>query len=209
MNSSRLHIFLKQTFGEEGSFQKNPKDKGNYHDNKLYGTIWGISAKNHFGTFWKCYHLWNIGKVEESREIAREFYIQSRYWDDDYALINDSSLAFRIWDFGVNAGVFRAVKLLQKTLNKNYNTNLIEDGVFGKYTLLMTNKFAHPKVNFHLAYSEIITGETECYTLYVKALERFYRSLWNFLTFGSGWLSRLKRVFNGCPDLYEGIRYNN
>lgn len=202
---SRLIPFIKRTFGEEGSFQKHPKDSGNYYKGELYGTIWGITARDHFATFWKCYELWNNGYVNESRQVAQEFYRKSRYWDSDYEMINDSSLAFRIWDFGVNAGVVTSIKLLQQTLNTHYKTNLKIDGVFGIATLQTVNKYSDPDVCFKLKPDELIQGETECYTLYVQRLERYYRSLSNFFSFGKGWISRAKRVFNGCPDLYEKI----
>lgn len=200
--SSRLVPFIKRTFGEEGSFQKHPKDKGNYYKGKLYGTIWGITARDHFGVFWQCYELWNKGFVLESRMKAEEFYRKSKYWDEDYDLIADSSLAFRIWDFGINAGVVTAVKILQKTLNKYYKTELKPDGVFGQLTLRTVNYYSNPEINFLLKPDEFIKDENEAYTLYVRELEKYYRSLSNFFDFGNGWINRVKRIFNGCPDLY-------
>ena len=203
MEDSRLKPFILRTFGEEGSFQDNPKDKGNYYKGKLYGTIWGITARDHFGVFWLCLELWNAGLVAESRQRAECFYTESNYWNPLYDLIKDSSLAFKIWDFGINAGVVRSIQILQKTLNKNYAVNLAVDGIFGKYTLQMVNKYSSPQVKLILDPSEIIPGETEFYTLYIKALDKYYRSLQGFFTFGSGWISRLKRIFNGVPDLYS------
>lgn len=199
---SRLVPFIKRTFGEEGDFQKHPKDSGNYYKGVLHGTIWGITARDHFSMFWQCYELWNKGYINESRMKAEEFYRKSKYWDEDYELIKDSSLSFRIWDFGINAGVVTAVRLLQETLNKNYDAKLKVDGVFGLSTLQATNYFSNPEICYKLKPDELIENETECYTLYVWRLDKYYRSLKNFLIFGKGWISRVKRVFNGCPDLY-------
>lgn len=202
INSNRLLKFITRTFGEEGGYQNHPRDKGNYFNNQLYGTIWGITARDHFTVFIQCYNAWKDNNIELSKQIAMKFYIESHYWNEKYDLINDSSLAFRLWDFGVNAGVVKAVKLLQKTLNKYYNANLKEDGIFGKYTLLATNRYSHPSIRFYKNISDL-NGETECYYFYVKEIEKYYRSLKNFVYFGKGWLKRLKRVFNDSSDLFN------
>jgi len=205
MKDLRLQQFITATFGEEGSFQNNPKDKGNYYNGILYGTIWGITARDHFEVFTKAKALYDEGKIKESKSFARDFYTLSEYWNLLYNIINDSSLAFRIWDFGINAGYKTAVKLFQEVVKKNYEKSLKVDGVFGAKSLLAANKYSHPHVRFYLKNREMIPGETEFYTLYVKRLQKHYRSLKNFWYWGDGWLHRVKRIFNGVPDLYDQV----
>ena len=201
----RQMIFLAKTFGEEGGFQDDPNDKGNYYHGKLYGTIWGITAANHFSTFQKCYTLYEAGKIEESKKVAVLFYRVAGYWNPLYDIIMDVSLAFRIWDFGVNAGVVTSVKYVQQTIYKYYYPKIKVDGIFGTHTVTNLNRFSNKMVRKHLKQSEIIPGETEFYTLYIRRLEKHYRSLKNFWRFGSGWLKRVRRVFNGLPDLYQPL----
>jgi lysozyme family protein len=200
---SRLEAFLQQTFGEEGSFQKNPKDTGNYYKGVLYGTIWGITAKNHFSTFMTCLSLYQAGKIKESREYAANFYRKSCYWNSLYDKIADSSLAFRIFDFGINGGVVTSVKYVQEVI-KNYLPGYKVDGVFGEYTLRDINRLSNPSVRW-FEKIQLIDGETEFYTLYIKRLDKHYRGIKNFFTFGTGWTRRLNRIFNGVPDLYQPL----
>lgn len=201
---SRLEVFISETFGHEGGFQNHPKDKGNYYQGRLYGTIWGITARDHFNTFKKCLDLYRAGNVMLSRDTAVNFYRRAHYWNPLYDLIADASLAFRIWDFGINAGVYRSVVKIQKTIKKYYFKGLKVDGVFGEYTLRTINRLSIPEIRSYPKV-KLVEGESELYTLYVTKLEKFYRSLRNFVDFGRGWLRRLHTVFNGVPDLYQPL----
>jgi len=203
---SRLTKFIETTFGEEGSFQNHPKDKGNYYNGVLHGTIWGITARDHFDIYIHCYDLWKKGLIEGSREAAKRFYEESHYWNPLYDEIEDVSLAFRVWDFGINAGVVTSVRLLQKTLAKDYSINIKLDGIFGKITKDAVNRYSNPFIRLYPKLDKI-KGETEFYTFYIKRIENYYRFLQGFPTFGIGWISRLKRVFNGMPNLYKPIKH--
>lgn len=194
----RLNSFISEIIINEGGFQNDAKDKGNYYNGKLYGTVYGITARDNFDAFSVVYNLYKHGFIDSAKSLAINFYSTDKtflhkYWNPLYNNIIDSSLAFRIFDFGINAGKFRAVKLLQRTINKIPIIKKIkEDGIFGEITLSYINSLSAPdKDNI----------ETEFYYLYVQTLEDYYKSLWNFFKFGSGWIARVKRIFNKIPNL--------
>lgn len=172
---TRLKQFITRTFGEEGSFQNHPKDKGNYYKGKLYGTIWGITARDNFQTFTYCHTLYKNKQIEQSKNYAELFYSQSQYWNKLYDKIVDENIAFKIWDTGINIGVKTTVKILQRILQK-YESSLAIDGVFGESTLQVLNLF-------------------NVYDEYILELEKYYRGLKGFKFFGIGWLKRLFRRF--------------
>lgn len=172
---TRLKEFINRTFGEEGSYQAHPKDKGNYYKGVLYGTIWGITARDNFQTFTYCHTLYKNKQIEQSRSIAETFYANSQYWNPLYDKIVDENIAFKIWDTGINMGVKTTVKILQRVLQR-FECSLLIDGVFGEGTLQVLNLF-------------------NVYDEYISALEKYYRKLNTFKIFGLGWLKRLFRRF--------------
>jgi len=176
----RYEKFFEETFVNEGSFQMNPKDKGNWHNEELYGTIYGITARDHFSSFMTTYLLYNKGLLKEAKGYAREFYYSQGYWNPLYDKIESEALAFKLFDFGVNAGVKKAVQLLQEVL-MSFRVNLEPDGVFGSITLEAVNKVPAEGL----------------YNAYIARLEKYYKSLKMFSVFGKGWLSRLMRKFSG------------
>jgi lysozyme family protein len=136
--------------------------------------------------------------------MAIEFYKASSYWNPLYDEINDSSLAYRLFDLGVNAGVSKAVRILQLTIKKYYDNDIKVDGIFGNQTLLMVNRFAnYSAIPIRLHKIKTIPGENVFYAYYIHEIGKFYHSLSNFWKFGKGWLNRVRKVFNGAPDLYK------
>ena len=159
------------------AYEEMAKWEGGYSDDKYDPggkTIWGITERHHPETFGIIIDLLKTGNKALARLTAKNLYYRL-YWNPLYDEIPDSSLAFKLFDFGVNAGVKRAVKLLQKTINKRLGKVLTVDGVFGDKTLFHTR---HNKINL--------------YELYIKRLGRFYRSLGTFWRFGKGWMRRLR-----------------
>jgi lysozyme family protein len=175
----RYKRFFEKVFVNEGGFQKNPKDDGNYYGGKLYGTVYGITARDHFGSFMTTYLLYQKGLFEEAKKFAMEFYRTQGYWNPLYDKITDEALAFRIFDFGINAGIPTSIRLLQETLIK-LGANLEVDGGFGQITLGITNKMPSEGL----------------YDAYIARLEKYYRSLKRFNVFGVGWLKRLFDKWN-------------
>lgn len=90
---------------EEGGFSDDPRDRGG-------ATKFGISQRAYPGL--------NIAKLTRDDAIA---IYQRDYWDRLPTLPDD--LAFLVFDFAVNAGVGRAVRLLQTAIGAK------DDGWFG------------------------------------------------------------------------------
>lgn len=157
----------------EGGFSDDPLDKGGK-------TIYGIASKFHPETFNLVYSLHKDGKKELALDVAKKFY-KKEFWDDRYESIQDSSLAFKLFDLGVNMSPKKSVKFLQQTCNRILQKKqLNEDGVFGDETLYYVNRI----------------GKETLYKEYVLTAESYYKKLWNFFKFGKGWLRRLdKRIY--------------
>lgn len=187
----RLRLFIKKTFELEGEFQNNPSDLANWYKGQLYGTIYGITARNHFPYFIKVYEAYQKDK-DLALQYAMDFYRTSSYWNPLYDEIIDSSLAFKIWDFGVNASPRRAVKILQQCINEFGGYHLVVDGMFGPKTLYATNQISRPQEE---------GVETDFYYNYVLNIIKFYKKLKLFNIFGRGWIRRANVVFNGAPNL--------
>lgn len=174
----RYTKFFERTFVAEGGFQNNPNDKGNYYNGKLYGTIYGITARDYFDAYSTIKILYDKSLFIRAKEYAMEFYRNKGYWNYLYEKIKDEAVAFKLFDFGVNAGPKRAVKLLQAVL-VGLGHNLEIDGEFGVITLGVVNKEV-PDV---------------LYQAYIERLEKYYKSLKGFKIFGIGWLKRLFKRF--------------
>jgi lysozyme family protein len=81
-----------------------------------------------------------------------------------------------VFDFGVNAGVSRAARLLQQCVGSPM------DGQIGKQTLAKANAFIAER------------GEAELVRVYQNARRGYYKKLHHFDTFGRGWLRRVDDV---------------
>lgn len=98
--SKCIEVILKN----EGGFQNNPNDTGNYVNGILVGTKYGIAAK----------YFPNEDIPNLTIERAKEIYFK-KYWKPlklEEVISNETCL--QIFDMAVNAGKSRAVKLAQK-----------------------------------------------------------------------------------------------
>lgn len=186
MYSLRYDKFFEELMLNEGWISDDKFDKGGH-------TIAGITKKYHLEAHHNLQYMIDKNYNKETIMAFIKSFYYVNYYNKLYDKIIDSSLAFKIFDFGVNAGIRTSIKLLQKTYNKYEPESKISvDGIFGENTLQAINLASHPT-------EEIL--ETEFYHRYIKKLEKYYKSLWNFFRFGKGWLHRLKRVLNKTPNL--------
>jgi len=96
--------------------------------------------------------------------MIKSFY-KENYWNLFWGnRISNQSVANELFDTGVNMGVGRAVKYLQRSLNvlnrnqKNY-PDIVEDGVFGLNTMNTLNKYlATDDESFLLKIMNILQG---------------------------------------------------
>ncbi len=132
MNIIKFDIAFKHLMDNEGGYSNDPVDSGGK-------TIFGIASKYHPEWFNLVYTAYKSRDKKVAEDLAKKFY-KSKFWNDKYDLIEDSSLAFRIFDFGVNAGVKKSVKIFQKSINFWHNNGKLKvDGVFGLRTLSKSN----------------------------------------------------------------------
>jgi lysozyme family protein len=156
----------------EGGFQNNPKDSGNYRpDGTLVGTKFGICAKEYP----------SLDIINLTQEQAVDIY-RMDYWTplniDD---LENDLLKLHIFDEAVNAGKHEAIVLLQHILGVG------ADGACGKITITAANDYEDQN---DLA-AKYIQGRIDYYNWLatVKPQDKVFLSDWiyrvqhtNFLT---------------------------
>lgn len=121
---------------------------------------------------------------EELRNIsdAQIYAIYSRnYWDRVAGDRLPFGLDLSVFDMAVNAGVSRAVRMLQEIVGST------ADGVLGPRTLAA------------VAEQDVLSLIRQ----YSEERRRFYKSLKTFPTFGRGWLRRVDEVEAKAKDMAE------
>jgi len=146
----------------EGGYVNNPADPG---------------GRTNLGVTQSTWENW-IGRASDETEMrgltpekVKPLY-KKKYWDavrgDDLPV----GLDYLMFDFGVNAGPGRAIKLLQSAVG------VTPDGGFGPMTLAAVQAI----------------DPVELIEKFSQAKEDFYRSLSQFPVFGKGWLNRVADV---------------
>ena len=146
----------------EGGFVNHPSDPGgmtNLGDTKATWENW-------------------IGRESNETEMRAltpekvEPLYKKKYWDAVRADELPVGLDYLMFDFGVNAGPGRAIKVMQSAVG------VTPDGGFGPMTLAAVQAI----------------DPNELIERFSQAKEDFYRSLTTFPTFGTGWLNRVADV---------------
>lgn len=113
--------------GIEKGFQNDPKDPGNWTGGaegvgECKGTKYGVSAR--------AYPDLDIANLtlEDAQTIAKR-----DYWDRFFGDRLPSGVALCVFDFGYNAGIHEAVKVLQRCLDVQ------DDGAMGPITLRLAD----------------------------------------------------------------------
>jgi lysozyme family protein len=104
---------------------------------------------------------------------------KSEYWDKARCDDLPSGLDWAVFDWGVNAGMSRPVKALQRIVGVK------PDGGVGPKTLQAIGNF-EPKVLIEKLYD---------------ARQKFYESLTTYATFGKGWKRRNEETFEQATKL--------
>jgi type VI secretion system secreted protein VgrG len=162
----------------EGGYQADPADSGNYDSHKkLIGTKYGISAP-----VLEAYLKRDI-TVDDMKNLqlstVRSIY-KNLYWDKIKGdSINDQDTAHFLFDWGVNAGVSKAVRSLQESLKYRFGKNISIDGGMGPQTLSALHSSPISAV-----YADIVERRRQHY----KDIAQANPALSKFLP---GWLNRL------------------
>lgn len=150
--------------GEEGGFQNDPRDKGNWTGGdvgvgELRGTKFGISAASY-----PHLDIKNL-TVADALPIAKH-----DFWDMFQGDSLPAALALCVFDFGYNAGVSQAVKTLQRVLR------VTPDGVIGPATIAACASYDPQVLSAFYTYARI----------------QAYRLMPEYLVDGAGWEARAK-----------------
>jgi len=161
---------LKHLLKSEGGFTNDPRDPGNkLPDGRAGSTMLGVTQAS-----WEAF----IGKrttQEKMRELTPDDVApiyRKKYWDAVKGDELPSGLDYLMFDFAVNAGPGRAIKIMQDALG------VTADGVIGRMTMKAIAD-ANPE---------------ELIEKFSDAKEAYYKSLKTFETFGKGWLRRVAEV---------------
>jgi lysozyme family protein len=123
-----MSSILKEILQNEGGYQDHKEDTGNYVGNRNLGTNFGITPKvlaEHRGVPASSLTKFDMQSLrkKEAAEIYENRYIKP------FSKIKNKRLRDNVIDMGVNSGVSRATRLLQRALGEK------EDGVIGPKTL--------------------------------------------------------------------------
>jgi len=143
----------------EGGFVNNPKDPGGM-------TNLGVTANT-----WSSFKG-RATNEKEMRSLTRDDVAplyEKKYWDACKCDDLPSGIDYLVFDFAVNSGPGRSIKMLQRALG------LPEDGAVGPVTLQNVD----------------VMDKTELISRFSDAKKHFYESLPTFATFGKGWLKRV------------------
>jgi len=117
----------------EGGWQKNPDDPGNWRNGKLIGTKYGISAK-----YFPDVDIENL-TVEQAKEIYHD-----NCWHGSICKRLPDELATVYFDAIVNMGLQRASKVLQHSCNRIVGDDCLSvDGIVGERTQEVLNMILH------------------------------------------------------------------
>jgi lysozyme family protein len=150
---------LKAILKHEGGFVNHPKDPGGM-------TNLGVTKK-----VWEEWVGKPVGEKEMralTPELVGKMY-KKQYWDAVKADDLPDGLDYLMFDFAVNAGPGRAIKIMQKVIGAT------PDGAIGPKTMQALKN----------------SNQSELVAKFSAEKEAFYRSLPTFGSFGKGWLRRV------------------
>ena len=160
---------LNMLLESEGGFVNNPKDPGGM-------TNLGVTAKT-----WSEFKG-RATSEKEMRNLTKDdvaVLYEKKYWDTCKCDDLPSGIDYLVFDFAVNAGPGRSIKILQKAIG------VPEDGSIGPVTLQNID----------------VMDKSELITRFSNAKKEFYELLPTFPTFGKGWLSRIDTVRGNASRL--------
>jgi len=143
----------------EGGYSKNENDPGGE-------TNWGISKRSYPEV-----DIYNLTK-----ERAKHIYLRD-YWKPlNLYMIDNANVCLELFDFSVNAGISRAVKIAQKLAGTK------EDGQLGGITANAINEFE----------GDFVKAYKHARVIYYESLARNNHNLTMFL---AGWINRVNNNY--------------
>lgn len=145
------------TLAAEGGWSDDPRDNGGQ-------TMKGVTLR----TFQQFFPGGTADQLRHITDDQLSTVYHTGYWAPVHGDDLPSGVDLVTWDFGVNAGPARAVKMLQRTVG------VVDDGIIGPASLAAIRK----------------ASPTDLITKLIGAQREYYRSLPTFDEFGRGWMNR-------------------
>ena len=159
MAKSNYDACLKIILHHEGGYVNHPKDPG---------------GETNLGVTKRVYEEWGGKKKMKDLKVADVAPIyEKNYWGRCKCDDLPAGLDLCVFDFGVNAGTYRAGKYLQQTVGAT------ADGKIGPNTIKKVNEY----VKKH--------GTEKAIKDFQEARQGYYERLKTFETFGRGWTRRV------------------
>ncbi|HTW53669.1 MAG TPA: glycosyl hydrolase 108 family protein [Stellaceae bacterium] len=155
-------ICLAFTLRAEGGYVDNPADPGG-------ATNMGITLATYRD--WSDDPDLGPAQVQDMTERTARAIYQSLYWNPLRADALPRGVDLSVFDMGVNAGIWRSARLLQRTLGFSGDE---VDGCIGPETL-----GAAGRADARLLINDLATRQAD-----------YYRTLDDYDIFGAGWLNR-------------------
>lgn len=193
-----LKLYFKTLLAKEAGFVNNKNDRGGATNKGITIANWMAYGRDVNGD-----GVINVTDLKAITDAdAYEFY-QKQFWDkmklDGF---RSQAIAEIVFDHAANAGISRAIKMLQFVLYYQFNQKdtIVMDGVVGMHTLASVNLISATKEKeLYQAYIAM----REAYYAYISAksktpqLDNFFKSLKvapskvQGATFYAGWINRL------------------
>lgn len=158
----------------EGGYQDDPRDEGNYYMGNLIGTNWGISAPTLAG------FLGRVPTVSEMKNLTRqtaEHILKTNYWlRNNLDKLKNQSVATLIYDGAVNHGTNGMRFLVEKVLSK-FRRNVSYYEAFSVKGIETLNGLDQRKLFYAIKEARANKYRASTQKQYIK-----------------GWLNRLNRI---------------
>lgn len=177
MSASNYKPSLSLVLAHEGGFVNHPKDPGGATNKGVTQAVYDSYRKL------KGLPLQSV-KFIVSDEVA-EIY-QKQYWRQVKGDDLPAGLDYAVFDFGVNSGVSRAVRYLQRLVG------VPDDAIIGNGTL-------------SAVYEAARKDEEKLIATYCANRLAFLKSLATFATFGKGWTRRVVGYQAGIQKTDSGV----
>lgn len=177
MSASNYKPSLSLVLAHEGGYVNHPKDPGGATNKGVTQAVYDSYRKI------KGLPVQSV-KLISSDEVG-EIY-QKQYWRQVKGDDLPTGLDYAVFDFGVNSGVSRAARYLQRLVG------VPDDGVIGNQTL-------------SAIYAEARKDEEKLIAAYCANRLAFLKSLATFSTFGVGWTRRVIGYQAGVQKADSGV----
>lgn len=158
----------------EGGYQNLVNDKGNYNSKKQrVGTNFGVSAKFYESIIGRPP---TVKDMKAITQVEAHILFKNEFWDKIRAdEIQNQGVAEMIADHAINANPRVTTKMVQRTLNRYFGTQLTVDGVVGTNTIVAINSVNQEKLLFRIGQERL----------------EYYESLDDYKYFAKSWDSRV------------------